>query len=160
MSKVKSKTKKAILLDKDTVRPEELSSDEHGGLWPFKVDLAVEIFKGADPIIYTIYLRAPDVNAAQYVASMTFDAFEHERPKNYSEYPTISEKHKSNLIGLSEKEYQEAWKEAQHFPHVYGGNKKNPSFFRYVKDNKWAISGDLKIPSKTITNMVQSTINK
>lgn len=160
MANGKSISKQVVVLDGDSVRPEELSSKEHGGLWPFKVDLAVEIFKGADPITYTIFLRAPDVSAAQYVANMTFQYFEHERPKNFNEYPDISSKHQSKMIGLSEEEYQEFWKEAQHFPHVYGGSKKNPSFFRYVKDDKWSIAGDLQLPTKTQVEIIQKTTNK
>jgi hypothetical protein len=160
MANGKHKSQKVITLDKDKVRPEELSSKEHGGLWPFKVDLAVEIYKGAEPIKYTIFLRAPDVAAAQYVATMTFEYFEKTRPGIKTEYPDISNKHQSTMTGLSEEEYMEFWKEAQNFPHVYGGNKKNPSFFRFVKDEKWAIAGNLTLPSKTITNAVQSTVVK
>jgi hypothetical protein len=160
MANGKHKSQKVITLDKDKVRPEELSSKEHGGLWPFKVDLAVEIYKGSEPIKYTIFLRAPDVAAAQYVATMTFEYFEKTKPGIKTEYPDISNKHQSTMTGLSEEEYMEFWKEAQHFPHVYGGNKKNPSFFRYVKDDKWAIAGNLTLPSKTITNAVQNTVVK
>lgn len=160
MAKEKAKSKKIITLDKNKVRPEELSSKEHGGLWPFKVDLAVEMFRGADPITYTIFLRAPDVNAAQYVANLTFTYYEHERINNKNEYPDISSRHNSALIGLSEEEYQEFWKEAQHFPHYYGGMKKNPSFFHYVKDANGLISGNIKVPNKTQIEIIQNTINK
>lgn len=160
MSNVKHKSKKIIALDKNKVKPEELSSNEHGGLWPFKVDLQVELFRGADPITYTIFLRAPDVNAAQYVAQLTFDYYEHEKCNNPNEYPDISSKYKSSLIGLSEQEYKEFWAEAKHYPHYYGGHKENPSFFHYMKNAKTALASNLIMPNKTQVDIINKTVIK
>lgn len=41
MSDDKQKKGAMALIDKDSIHPDELRSTEHGGLWPFKVDLAV-----------------------------------------------------------------------------------------------------------------------
>lgn len=123
------------------VRPEELSSKEHGGLWPFKVDLAVEIAPNTDPITYTMFLRAPNINDAMYAAVVAFDYYEHERPGIASEFPRISDSRvkKSILIGLDEDQYMEFWKEAQRSKYyAHAGNRKNPSWFRFVNDDDWA----------------------
>lgn len=136
------------------VRPEELSSKEHGGLWPFKVDLAVELFKGADPITYTMFLRAPAINDAMHCAVVAFDYFEHERPGIIDEYPRISDNKlkQSKLIGLDEDQYQEFWKEAQRSKYfAHAGPKENPVWFRFVNDDDWDLLESMRKPkSKTI----------
>lgn len=124
----------------DQVRPEELSSNEHGGLFPFYCDLAVELYMGAEPIHYRSYFRAPDLGAAQAAAFQAFEYFEHERNGlTEMDYPAISNKYRSKLIGLTEDQYKEFWKEAQKANWcVHVGHKKNPTWFRFEDDADWS----------------------
>lgn len=158
-----SKKVKGMALGGKDIRPEELSSKEHGGLWPFKIDLQVELYEGAEPITYTMFLRAPAVNDAMHVAVVSFDYFEHERPGITSEYPRISNRKdkQSTLIGLDEDQYMEFWKEAQMAKHyAFAGNRKSPSWFRFVNDDDWDLPDILKKPkSNTILVPDMSTIN-
>lgn len=145
------KTKGMALLGKD-VRPEELSSKEHGGLWPFKVDLAVEVAKGTEPITYTMFLRAPAINDAMHAAVVAFDYFEHEKPGIVGEYPRISDNQtkQSTLIGLDEDQYMEFWKEAQMAKaYAFAGNPKNPSWFRFVNEDDWDVQESLRKPKSS-----------
>lgn len=136
------------------IRPEELSSKEHGGLWPFKADLAVEPYRGGEPITYTMFFRAPNLSDAMHIAVVSFDYFEHERPGITDEYPRISDNRvkKSTIIGLDEDQYMEFWKEAQMAKHfAFAGNRKNPSWFRFVDSDDWHLPDFLQTPkSKTL----------
>lgn len=117
------------------------STKECAAFQPWHVILQVYMSpEETEPQDYEIYLRAPSPSDAQWTAYAVFNILEKLQqglPKD-AEYPDVANGRGSTAEAISEEEYMEAWKEAQHYPHVKGGMQENPSVFRFVRTGKYA----------------------
>lgn len=138
---IKEKHKRFIQLE-EPKHPECYSLKECAAFQPWRVVLKVEpsyedsLDMDFEPLDYEIFLRAPGPQDAQYTAHALFNIWEHVWPKiPLDDYPQISEGIPSEAEKLSEDQYKEFWREAQHYPH-WPANRSandNPTFFRFVK---------------------------
>ena len=147
------KKKRWVRLEKPK-HPECYSLEECAAFQPWKVDLKVENDVGAsEPILldYTIFLRAPSVNDAQYTAYQAFIIWERVKPgiPDWEEFPRVSTLLPSEAEKLTEDQYKEFWKEAQRYPHVSTGMKENPTIFRFAKPGWQNPENSLFVPGKS-----------
>lgn len=129
---------RVIRIKEGDYSPEELSSQEHGAFFPFKVDLAIKIAEDRDPVTYTMFLRAPSPALAMEAARMAFNGIERDKAGITGEYPCIccSNEAKSYMYGLDEAQYMEFWKEAQKAKVCRRiGPRNNPSWFMFYNDS-------------------------
>lgn len=145
---------------------EMYSLQECAKFQPWKCILKVEVDEyDLEPIDYEIYLRAQSPDDVQQTAYACFMIWEHQRSgiPEY-EYPKVSEHVPSEAFKLTEDQYMEFWKEAQTYPHVATGDKRNPSIFRFAKPGWNRRSGIIKpnapsiiVPDKTAIDAVERT---
>lgn len=142
MEEQNNKVVKTVELERPK-HPEVYSTKECAAFQPWRVVLQVYMTaEDIDPVPYEVYLRAKTPNEAQWTAYAVFNILEKVQqglPKD-ALYPDVAEtgttSEESTAEPLTEEEYMEAWKEAQHYPHVKGGMAENPTVFRFVRTGK------------------------
>lgn len=145
---------------------EQYSLKECAKFQPWKCVLKVEVDRfDLEPIDYVIFLRALSPDDVQQTAWSAFMIWEHMRSGIPEwDYPKVSEQVPSECFKLTEDQYMEFWKEAQKYPHVSTGDKRNPSIFRFAKPGWNQRSGLIKpgnssiiVPDKSAIDAVMRT---
>lgn len=134
MEPAPEKVAKVVQLERPK-HAEQYSLKECAAFQPWHVILKVVMtYENPEPEDYDIYLRAPSPYTAQWTAYAVFNILEKDQQglPHDALFPEVCPKG-STAEAISEEEYAEAWKEAQHYPHVKGGMKENPSVFRFVR---------------------------
>lgn len=166
---IKRKVKRYVTMERPK-HPEAYSTREYAAFQPWKVDLKIELdANDPEPIVYTIFCRAQNVHNAQYMAYHVFQKWEHVDPEIEDPYPRVctGKDNPSEAEMLTEDQWDEFWKEAQRYDHVYIGMRENPSIFRFAKPGWFKRSGFIQgnsniiVPDKSsITPQMRAQMRK